>query len=35
MHQDQDDRVEMSGDLTLEENAAFLNPVEGVAADAV
>jgi hypothetical protein len=31
MHQDQDDRVEMHGDLSLEENAAFLNPVEGSA----
>lgn len=31
MHQDSDDRVEMSGDLSLEENAAFLNPVEGTA----
>mmetsp|Transcript_21703 Transcript_21703/g.35866 ORF Transcript_21703/g.35866 Transcript_21703/m.35866 type:complete len:200 (-) Transcript_21703:206-805(-) len=31
MHQDQDDRVEMLGDLSLEENAAFLNPVEGTA----
>lgn len=30
MHQDSEDRVEMSGDLTLEgENASFLNPVEG------
>jgi hypothetical protein len=28
MHQDQEDKVEMHGDLTLEENAAFLNPVE-------
>uniref|UniRef100_A0A7S1UXJ1 PRA1 family protein n=1 Tax=Grammatophora oceanica TaxID=210454 RepID=A0A7S1UXJ1_9STRA len=28
MHQDSNDRVEMSGDLSLEENAAFLNPVE-------
>ena len=27
MHQDQEDAVEMSGDLTLEEDAAFLNPV--------
>lgn len=34
MHQDEDDRVDMSGDLTLDEtteNAAFLNPVEGSA----
>lgn len=32
MHQDEDDRVDMSGDLTLDENnenASFLNPVEG------
>jgi hypothetical protein len=29
MHQDQEDRVEMHGDLSLDENAAFLNPVEG------
>lgn len=28
MHQDQEDQVEMSGDLSLEENAAFLNPVD-------
>ena len=28
MHQDQEDRVEMHGDLSLEENASFLNPVE-------
>lgn len=27
MHQDQDDKVEMLGDLAFEENAAFLNPV--------
>jgi len=35
MHQDEDDRVAMSGDLTLDasaENAAFLNPVEGSSA---
>lgn len=31
MHQDQEDIVEMEGDLSLEENAAFLNPVEGTA----
>jgi len=30
LHQDSEDKVEMSGDLTLEgENASFLNPVEG------
>jgi len=33
MHQDQEDAVEMSGDLTLEENASFLNPVEGTPAE--
>lgn len=27
MHQDQDDKMEMLGDLALDENAAFLNPV--------
>jgi hypothetical protein len=29
MHQDQSDKVEMQGDLSLDENAAFLNAVEG------
>lgn len=28
MHQDQEDRVEMHGDLSLDENASFLNPVQ-------
>jgi hypothetical protein len=31
MHQDQDDKVDMIGDLSLDENASFLNPVVGVA----
>jgi len=38
MHQDDEDRVDMSGDLTLDvstENAAFLNPVEGVVLEKV
>lgn len=31
MHKDEEDQVEMSGDLSLEENASFLNPVENEA----
>ena len=35
MHQDSEDKVEMSGDLTLEENASFLNETEGMEASPV
>uniref|UniRef100_A0A7S2UBQ4 PRA1 family protein n=1 Tax=Attheya septentrionalis TaxID=420275 RepID=A0A7S2UBQ4_9STRA len=35
MHKDQEDIVEMSGDLALDEDAAFLNPVDGKGADVI